>query len=77
MKSKELEQLATAAYGPDWKTPLANEVDCTREMLWRYVTERTPIPDYLVQPIRSACLRNVKKKMAALQKTLDQLEQAS
>lgn len=74
MKAKELERLASAAYGPGWKIALARELDCTRELLWRYVTGRTPIPEYQVGPIRTICQRQIKKQIATLEKTLAALE---
>ena len=70
MKPRELEAIASAAYGERWKQALADDIGVSREMVWRYATQRTEIPDYNVKLIRRACEKAIKKQIASLQKAL-------
>ena len=77
MKLRELETIASAAYGERWKQALADDIGITREMIWRYATGRTEIPDYNIPLIRKACEKAIKKQMATLQKALASLGAAA
>lgn len=70
MTPQELDLIASAAYGDDWKTPLAVEMNITRETLWRYATGRTAVPDYYHVMIRRICKRAIEQKMQKLNKAL-------
>jgi len=70
MSKTELESLATTAYGTEWKVKLAEGLDITRESVWRYATERTPIPHYHVGPIRALCHKIMKQKIQRMQSTM-------
>ena len=76
MDSRELETIASAAFGTEWKTPLAVELDMTRESVWRYATGRTPIPEQYKPMIRKICKRGIEQNLAKLEKALRLINKA-
>lgn len=70
MSKTELESLATQAFGPEWKVKLAEGLDITRESVWRYATERTPVPHYHVAAIRSLCHKIMLQKIERMRRTM-------
>jgi predicted transcriptional regulator len=70
MNVKELMTIAAAAYGPDWKQPLATAVGMSREMMWRYEKEVTPINDDIAEKIRRICISQITKRVEHLKKVL-------
>ena len=66
MSGEELVRLASAAYGPEWKMPVAALVGRSREMLWRYETEYSRISDDLAKVIRKACLATLAQRVAEM-----------
>lgn len=73
MNVKELLKIASAAFGPDWKLPLAEGLGMSREMMWRYEKEVTPISDEIATKIRRICKSAIAKRVDHLQKVLAQL----
>jgi len=70
MSKTELEGLASQAFGPEWKVKLAEGLNITRESVWRYATERTPVPHYHVAAIRALCHKIMKAKILKMQNTM-------
>jgi transcriptional regulator with XRE-family HTH domain len=66
MTVNELLKIAAAAFGPDWKKPLAEALGMSREMMWRYEKEVTPISDEVSEKIRKACAKTLEKRIAYL-----------
>lgn len=71
MTKTELETLASQAFGPEWKVKLAEGLEITRESVWRYATERTPVPHYHVKAIRDLCHKIMRQKIMKMQKTME------
>jgi len=66
MAGEELLRLASAAYGPEWKTPVAALVGRSREMLWRYETGSSRISEDLAKAIRKSCLAALAERVAEM-----------
>jgi len=74
---EELVRLASAAYGPDWKMPVASLVGRSREMMWRYETGYSRISDDVARAIRKACVAAIAERVAELSAILaDYLNEA-
>jgi len=57
MTPTQLRNIATAAYGKDWKYPLADDTAISRAMLWRYQHGHTRISDEIRERVIKACKR--------------------
>ena len=66
MSGEELVRLTSAAYGPDWKMPVAALVGRSREMMWRYETGYSRISDDVAKAIRKACLAALAERVAEM-----------
>jgi hypothetical protein len=73
MSAKELIALATAAYGSEWKTPLAQAVGYSREMLWRYETGRSAIPEQTADAVRRNCRARIAQRIDELRLALQRV----
>jgi len=74
MTPNQLANLATAAYGKDWKMLLAEDTKISREMLWRYQHKETKISDRIRELVIKACRKRIAEKMEKLQKAIDVLD---
>jgi len=70
MNVKELLMLAGAAFGPDWKVPMAEALGMSREMMWRYEKEVTPISETVAGQIRKICKVQITKRIDHLKKVV-------
>ena len=77
MTPTQLRNIATAAYGKDWKYPLADDTAISRAMLWRYQHGHTRISDEIRERVIKACKRRIAEKVEKLQAVLAKLELAA
>jgi DNA-binding transcriptional regulator YdaS (Cro superfamily) len=73
MSATALREIATVAFGPEWKQALADKLGCTRESVWRYATNRTAIPAERAGAILVACGTAIAANMKRERKTLERI----
>lgn len=66
MNVNEFTKIAAAAFGPEWKIPLAKALEMSREMMWRYENEVTPISEVVAERIRTVCAKTIEKRIGYL-----------
>lgn len=71
MTAKQLVDIAEAAFGRQWKTPLREALKTVKEtytceMLWRYATSQNDVPPELAAKIARICLKEIDKHIARL-----------
>ena len=77
MTGAELKRLAEAAFGREWKTPVADQLEYTREMLWRWETGKSPIPEHIGVKLRKLFLKAIEKRRDQLTAILDKAAAAA
>ena len=77
MTGAELKRIAEAGFGPEWKTPVAEHLEYTREMLWRYERGKSKIPDHIATRIRKLCHKAIEKRRDYLSGLLDKIAAAA
>jgi hypothetical protein len=84
MTKTELKNLATAAWGEDWKKILARKLHMTREIMWRYANGHTNISDERAEQIRKHCKAQIERNLAGnpayvarLKEALDSISKAA
>jgi hypothetical protein len=66
MTSAQLIKLATLAFGPRWKTALKEKSGISREQIWRYADERTPISEEAAARMKRAIRKQFEKQQAQI-----------